>query len=544
MSGPPPMPSPRSTLLAFAELRLLFAWRRLRGRSGVPELVARMVLWMVVLPLGIFFALATGLAAYRGVRMAGGMETTVAVTTLFFGVWTAWTAMSLTVTEREAVDLRRFLVYPVPPWRLTAYGLGASIVGDPFAVFWSLMLGGAFLGAAVARPGAWLLLLALVMALYVVCTVALVAALQALLGRFLSGRREKLIGIGAIYVGTMALVAWGSARERSFWEVFRLFGFVRWLAYPPALAGGAANALYRDRALASLPWIAGLAVAAACTVWLSHRLAVAAALSGEGGGGRGAGGSSRGWRLPGRLGGLLEKEAKYLLRNPLAGLLIVLIPLLAALIAWKVSPLLPEEAGEVIQIIPLVAFAFYAHLVSEVFYLNAFGWERGGGRVWFLAPVAPRDVLLAKNLVAYGFSLALFVLCGGALLVLGRTPPAWGIWAALCLHVGAGAWLAGAGNFVSVLNPRAIPFDVQRGGSLSPLSALSGVALLSGVASLYGLTALAAITLESPALLVAAWVAGGGAGALGYRLALPRAARLLEERKEAVLDAVAGDDLQ
>ena len=156
---------PEGTLAAFAELRMRLLWRRLRGQTGVPELVARVLMWLVVVPMGLVMAAGTGLAAWRGVRAGSGIETTVATTTLFYGVWVAWTAMALTITEHEAVDLRRFLVYPIAPWKLSAYGLGASLVGDPFAFFWLLMLGGAFVGAAVARPGAWLLLLLAVIAL-------------------------------------------------------------------------------------------------------------------------------------------------------------------------------------------------------------------------------------------------------------------------------------------------------------------------------------------------------------------------------------------
>ncbi|MFO0581162.1 MAG: hypothetical protein U0229_02720 [Anaeromyxobacter sp.] len=537
-------PTPRSLLLAFAELRLLLAWRRLRGRSGVPELVARVLIWLIVLPLGLVFAAATGAAAYRGVRAGGGLSAELAVRGLFFGVFAAWTSMAMTVTDRDAVDLRRFLAYPIAPWRLTAYGLGASVAGDPFSVFWVLMLTGAFLGAAVARPGAWLLLLLLAIALFVLFTVAVIAALQAFASRFLAGRRHKLLGIAAIYAATMGLAAWGTSGQRQVWEVFRLFGWVRWVAVPAVLAEKVVTPLYRGEAAPSLPWLAALAFAAAATTWAAHRLALSAALSGGGSGADGAA-VGAGWRLPGRLGGLLEKEGKYLLRNPLSGLLLLLIPMLAALVSWKVAPkLAAQDSGEVLRVLPLVAFALYAHLVTEVFYLNAFGWERGGGRVWFLAPLAPADVLLAKNAVAYAFSLVLFALCAGATLAFGGAPPGWGLAAAFALHAGAAPWLAGAGNFVSVLNPRAIPYDIQRGGSLSPLSALAGVLVMSGVSAIFGLPALLAIRLESPAVLVGAWAAVGIGGAVAYRLALPRAARLLEARREPLLEAVAGDDLQ
>jgi ABC-2 type transport system permease protein len=530
-------------LLAFAELRARLLWRRLRGGSGVPELVARAMLWLIAVPLGITFAGATGLAAWRGVRAGGGLEVGLAATTLFFGVWTAWTAMALTVTERDAVDLRRFLVYPIAPWRLTAYGLSASVLGDPFAFFWCLMLGGAFVGAAVARPGAWLLLLAVAHLLFVVTAVSLVAALQEMMARLLRGRGARQAGIAAVYAAAIGLLAYGSSAGHSFWEVLRLFRFLRWVMYPPALAGEAVRLLYLGRPAAALPWLLGMAAAALATAWVAHRLALAGALSGEQGAPAASATGTGGWHLPGRLGGLLEKEGKYLLRNPVAGLVALLVPAVAALVAWKVAPHIPEEAGEVVRILPLLGVAMYAHLVTEVFYLNAFGWERGGGRLWFLAPVPTAQILWVKNAVAYGFSLTVFAASAVASVAVGGAPPGWGLGAAFALHAGVAPWLAGAGNFVSILNPRPIPFEIQRGGSLSPASALSGIVLLTGVSALFGLPALAAVRLESPGLLVAGWAALGVAGLVAYRVALPRAARLLERRREALLDAVAGDEL-
>jgi ABC-2 type transport system permease protein len=533
----------RGTLVAFAELRARLLWRRLRGGAGVPELVARVVLWLVALPLGVVFGAGTGLAAWRAVRAGAGMEVSLAATTLFFGVWTAWTAMALTVTEREAVDLGRFLVYPIAPWRLTSYGLLASVLGDPFAFFWCLMLGGAFLGAAVARPGAWLLPLAAAHLGFVLATVALVAALQEVLARLLRRRGARVAGVAAVYVLAMGLVAWGTSGGRSFWEVFRLLRFLRWLMVPPGRASEAVRLLYLGRTAAALPWIGGIAAAALATAWAAHRLALAGARSGEAGSRVSAAAGRSGWRLPGRLGGLVEKEGKYLLRNPVAGLVALLVPCLAAVVAWKISPLLPAEAGEVVRVLPLLGVAMNAHLVTEVFYLNAFGWERGGGRLWFLAPVPPAEVLAAKNGAACLFSFAVFAVSAATMVAVGGAPPAWGLWAALALHLGVAPWLAGAGNFVSILNPRPMPFSIQRGGSLSPLSALSGLVLLSSVSALFGLAALAALRLESPAALVAAWSCLGLLGAAAYLAALPRAARLLEQRREALLDAVAGDDL-
>ena len=45
-----------SPLLAFAELRARLLVRRLRGRGGIPELVARIALFAVAIPAGLGFA--------------------------------------------------------------------------------------------------------------------------------------------------------------------------------------------------------------------------------------------------------------------------------------------------------------------------------------------------------------------------------------------------------------------------------------------------------------------------------------------------------
>jgi ABC-2 type transport system permease protein len=83
---------------------------------------------------------------------------------------------------------------------------------------------------------------------------------------------------------------------------------------------------------------------------------------------------------------------------------------------------------------------------------------------------------------------------------------------------------------------------VQRGGRLSPASALIGMLVVSSGSALFGLPVLAAVALDQPWLLPASWAALGLAGAVVYRCALGPAARLLARRREAVLEAVAGDE--
>jgi ABC-2 type transport system permease protein len=532
----------KGPLLAFVELRARLFWRRIRGRGGVLELVSRIVLLALAVPSGLAFAGLAAAGAWQAARSGHGVQARVAVTALLFGIWQTWTAVSLSVSEREAVDLRRFLTYPIPPGRVFAYGLAASVLADPFAVFWILILGGAFVGAAAARPGAWMLLLALAYFLFVAGTASLVALVQELLARFLRGRRVREVAIAAIYVATASLVFVVASGPRGVLRAVRALAVVRWLAFPPALAERGITALYARENAIALGWLALLLVVSLLAARLAFRLALAGARSGAGEGHRAAAAAGAGWHLPGRLGPLLEKEGKYVIRHPVAVVLALVVPAFAALVGWRVSPLIPEEAGEVVRALPLFGFAAYAHLATQPFWLNAFGWERGGGRLWFLAPVRPGDVLLAKNAATYLLSFVLFVASAAAGIAVTGPPPAWAMIGAVALHLGMAPFFLTAGNVISIVNPRPAPYTVQRGGHLSPVSVLAGMAVFGAGAGLFAVPVLVAVRLDDAWVLPAGFAALGLAGVFLYRALLPRVARLLAARREPLLDAICGDD--
>jgi ABC-2 type transport system permease protein len=535
--------SRRGTLVAFVELRLRLALRRFRGRGGIPELVARIAMFATAVPAGVVFAALAGTASFQAVRAGVGFRAELPAMGLFYGVWQTWTAVSLSLADREALDLRRFLGYPLPPRQLWAYGLAASVLGDPFALFWCLLLAGGFGGAALGRPGAWLLLFALVLLLFVVTTAALVALLQELLARLLRGRRAREVAIATVYVATAVLVAWSlGVGKQAALHGLGAARLLRFLPFPAALASEATRILYAGRYAAAVPWIVALALAALVTGWAAYRLAIADALAGgaslPAAGARGG----QGWRIPGRLGPLLEKEGKYLLRHPLASVLLLVVPAFAALVGWRAAPAIPAEAGEVIRALPLLGLALYAHLSTQVFWLNAFGWDRGGARVLFLAPISPGDAILAKNAATYLLSLTLFVASSAALIATGGRPPGWALCAGIALHAGIAPVFLVAGNAVSILNPRAASHTVQRGGRLSPVSGLAGMAIVSGGAGLFAAPVLVALRMDEPWVLVGAWAALGLAGLVVYRALHPRLARLLAARREELLAAVAGDE--
>ncbi len=529
-----------SAFLALAELRLRLTARRLLGKGGIQDLVARSVLFALAIPTGLVFAALAGRGVFLAVRMSSSRAIALATALFFFGVWTSWTSLALTMSDRETFDLRRVLVYPVPPWQAYLYELAAGLVADPFALFWLLLQAGAFVGAAAARPGSWVVLLALVHLLFAAGTVCLVALLQELLARAVSRKRVRELGVAAVYIAVIVLVAYVAAGGgRTVWVGLRELTALRWLAAPAAFAVEATQALYAGEVSRALPWIAALAAVVPATAWAAYRLALADALAGVEGA-RAKGGAGRGWRLPGRLGPILEKELKYLLRHPLTAVLSLVLPALAAAIGWKAVPLLPPD--EIYRSLPLFGFALYTLLVTQTAWLNAFGWDRGGVRLWFLAPVAPADVLRAKNGASLVLAFALFAGSAAALFATGGPPQPWALCAALALHLGAGAWWTAAGNFVSILNPRPAAHSLQRGAGLAPMTALAGMAIVSGGTTLFGLPVLLAMRFENPWLLVACWSVLALAGAAVRRAIRPLTARLLERRREQLLAAVAGDD--
>ncbi|MGB8929942.1 MAG: hypothetical protein WCC48_01695 [Anaeromyxobacteraceae bacterium] len=536
------------SLRAFVELRGRLLARRFLTRRGVPELVARVVVFGLSGVAAVLFSGAIGAGTYRAARTGRGLATELAVTAIFFGIWQTWTAVALTLAERDTLDLGRFLAYPLPPGRIYAYGLVASAAGDPFALFWTVLLAGAFTGAALARPGGWLLLLALAFALFISATVAYVALLQELLGRLVRIRRAREGAIALVYLGIVLLIAFlASGVAHPTREVLTQLQRLQWIAWPAALGATAARHLFTGHAPAALPALAGLAAGTATVAWLSFRLALDDALSGEEGVRRKGRASALGAGLPvgwlgARLGPLVEKEWRYLLRHPLALVMVLVIPAIAALVAWRAAPHIPREAGEVLAALPLFGFALYAHLVAQPFWLNGFGWDRGGAQLYFLAPIRLSDVLAAKDLASASLSFVVFTGCVLATVAVAGRPPWWVVVGGFALHAGIAPWLYAAGNLVTAANPIGAGFTLERGSRLPMLSGLIGMVITSVATAIFAVPVLVALKLDTPWLLPPAWLGLGAIGLVVLRRTLPGAGRLVERRREQILDAIVATD--
>ncbi len=526
-----------------AELRLRLFLHRLRGAGGLAEAVARGIGFAVILLGGAVVGVLVGVSSWRAARAGHGMQVVASAGSLFFGLGLAWTALAITVNERDVLDLRRFLVYPVPPLRLYLAAVGGSFAADPLAAFMGLSLGGCFLGAAVARPGAWLALVAAALLLFAAATVALVTLLQELLARIARSRSFREIAIVAGLLGWLALAVVGASAKRMSVHALRSAAALRWVFFPSAFATEAMARLYGGASLSALPFLAALATSAALATWAAYRLALAAARRGGDAPERAARGGSGGSLWPEGIGPLLEKELLYLSRHPIARISTLLVPALSAFFAWRGGARISAHPDPVLRALPLFGIALYAHLGLQVFWLNAFGWDGAGARALFLAPVRPRRILAAKNAAVAAAALALFLAGTAAWIVVGGSAAPQAIVAALLLHLGAGPVLFGAGNVVSIVNPRAAAFGVQRGGAIPQLSALAGMALFTGVAACFAPPVFLAIWLDAFWIVPAGWALLAVAAWVAWYLSLVGTSRLLERRTEPLLGAVCGDDL-
>lgn len=548
---------PRLGVLVELRLRLFLA--RLRGRGGIAEGVARAVGLFVAGPAALAFAVALGAASYRLALRAPGWDplaVSVSAGAMLFAVWNGWTLLGLAMGERDALGLSRMLLYPVAPGRLYALGLAASLLGDPVAIVGALSLLGALTGAGVARPGAWLFGLAALLAGFAVATVTLVALLQEVLARLAASRWRILLAL-AVVGGLGLLRAAASGREGGFEALLPVLRRARWLAYPAALAGEGAARLYRGEGAGAALLPAGLLLlSSAAAGALAYRLALGAARSGGDGGPSAVGGwapstpgerSSRAPRLSRWLGPLLELELRVLVRNPAARLSCVMVPAFVALFGGGLLrgtlPAGGAAASPVSRAVPLFVAVVYAQLSLQAFWLNPFGYDRGGARALFLAPVSPERILMAKNGAHLLLGLVVGALSIGAYAVVTGTPSVWALLSSAALALGLAPALLVTGNVVGTLAPRAVPAGIQRGAAVSPLAGLAGMAALSGAGLAFALPALAAVGWERPALVPLAWAGLAAAGWAGWFAALPAMGRLLQRRREALLEVVCGDEV-
>jgi hypothetical protein len=522
---------------ALLGLRALLWWRRLThgGRW------ARLLLGAVAALMGGAFSGSLAWLALLSARNLAERPDLLASRGGPLVLFAAWVSMALAariwfgllaLAQTQAfLDPRRFRAYPVSPRLLSAINLLALLFDPSWLILYPPMIAIAVGVAQIpGAPSASSMLVAEAFAIWATASALHFGAAVAALfdARPVLRRGFSVLLLLAGFIGFQLSVSLPGQRglEAMFapehWDVV-LWTPPGWMALlaERLSAGALAGALLPALLLAGLGLLcSGAAHALSQRELLRPPPPVRAAAQAV----RGAG-----WRLPllrPAMSALFEKEAKTALR--LGWLQLLVVPVAYLLLVRAVLPG-PE---------PLLIAAVYAHLGVLEIATNGFGRDLDAARAWFLFPVTLRSVLLAKNAVAWLFSLAIFLLLA-VVAAVGSHLTGRQFLVGILAHAAVFPLLATFGNVISILFPVPVRGTrLRRVRGAGPVGArLSAMFLLAGagwapyaIAQALGLPLLAAYAGELIALLAA------------YPALLGVAARLADARREALLGALARDE--
>ncbi|MDR0965182.1 MAG: hypothetical protein LBM75_01515 [Myxococcales bacterium] len=567
MPHPRPFALHRQLALVW-KLRLTIAANRFRGKRG--SLLA--ILGALAL-FGTSGALGFGIyALFSAPQLAAAPIWTHFLLRLFAflisAIFIVWPILSAGVDEQS--ELTRFTLFPIRPFRLFLSSTIASLVEPRALFFWPLILG-LVLGYGAHRPFCLPAALAITAAYFAFNIVWGSAALTAVLNVLRHRRSAELIGL--FFIAAMFGAALLPPMPINLDWIYALFNADGGPGNASALIDTQALALRIGHALARLPptlLATGLEALAqnppttaaqsleqtlyAATVMalplhlltlvglaLSYRLLLSFYRGTAQPAPREKRLRHRKSLLPGSALRLFaERELSDLLRNPKARLLLA-VPFFLCILFKLVSArdlgaALLADGADAWLLYVLCAYA--SVVVTTNFSQNSFAYDGAGLALLFAAPAPPRLLLLAKNLVhalvalSAGIGLTLFYALYASL------PQSLSLWIGLLAIAGQLPVLLLVGNVLSAVAPRKFHASLRRRDRPPMLSTFVGFAA-AALALTPSVLVLRAMGRDGPSGATLLWL--GLIALLGlalYALLFPHTARLLETRRERVLQLV------
>ncbi|HEY2031223.1 MAG TPA: hypothetical protein VGH20_18655 [Myxococcales bacterium] len=460
----------------------------------------------------------------RALRRAGGPVAVFAGWLFIALLGRVWIALLSVAQPSRLFELRRFRIYPVRPALLSAVNFVAAFLEPTWLLVYPVLV---VMAVGISRmpggPSAFALCAASAFAVFTTGGLLFffAAAGTALESRPLLRRAFPallfVLGIGGVQVSSRDAVL----NER----LTGLFADSASLAMRFSPPGWAAQL-----ALGKLGYAVPLAGTGLVFALLAHALASRDVRRAP----EEVQASSRsvrraGWSLPlvpSTFSAWFEKEAKTALR---AGWLqLVLVPVAYVLLVKTVF------AGPQ----PLLVAAVYAHLSVLDLATNAFGRDATAARALFLWPLSLREVLAAKNAVAYFFSLAILALLTAVTAWGGGLRPSQ-IVLGFVAHAATFPLLAAMGNAVSAVAPSPVRgMRLRRVRGAAPV----GARLLAlGVLAL-AVWAPYAMAMAVGLPLLPVYLGVLLAMAVVYLATLGAGAKLVQARRELLLAALSKDD--
>jgi ABC-2 type transport system permease protein len=447
-------------------------------------------------------------------------------------------------------ELSRYAAFPISGGRLLFASSIASLIEPRSIVIYSPVVGAALGYVRLRPPASWPLALAL-LALYLLLNAAWGRAGLHLVLNVLQGKRSAET-IGGFFVGVLLVCSFippvdtrwlhdlGRAGLNAF-DLAIIDNAARALGrVPPGFFGAGIELLGRGRVRAAGGLGVAMALFAAGGYAVAYRLLLAFHRQmGRAGPGRPAAEQNPFAKTPTRYATLVVRERLDLWRNPKARLL-ASAPFLLAILFRVTSgrDLVAFVAGSKADAWILGSLCLYGAVVmGSTFSQNMFGYDGQALAVFLAAPMKLDEVLRAKNRVhAVGAALMGLALCAFYVVYFRSARPA-DIACALAAVGTVIPVLLSAGNFLSLYFPVKFHASLKHRDRIPFAASMLGVAAAS-VGSAPFVLALRSSSGASWQSALAISFCGACAWAV-YLSLLPLALRLLEARRELVLQAVA-----
>ncbi|MEW6734048.1 MAG: hypothetical protein AB1489_22160 [Acidobacteriota bacterium] len=545
----------------------------LRWRTNLVELIARLVFIPILLLVDIGIGLGIAVLTYR---FYGSEYELLIFSIVFSGVLVYWQLIPLLTTSfSERLNIARFRIFPISTGSLFILDLMIGFF-DITALSTYLPMLGVLVGIALKSPMSLPIAAAFVL-LFLIFNLACARYLQNLMEQFLASRRRKEIFVFLIFMlffvpqaayflasgkGGLRRSSQLNSTDLNIYKQ-RVEIFLRYIAWTPpgVIARGLAGARKTLATQAGLCVIALVYAAAALGLayrdldndfygrpsWWQHLsirfksvkspptvsaqpLATPAHLTASI-----SGTNVSNWRWPlltSPRAAIIEKELKYFYRSPRT-LMTLIGPVLASLVF--ILPLRAVNAKILSSEFILAGMSYYSLLAASQIFSNSFCFDWHGAKMYYLAPVLGRDVLIAKNLAA-----SLIVAIQTLVLALGFHYVIAPLTLPILLNslfvtlIGLLAMLI-VGNYVSIFYPQSGDFIKLSGQKHSGLASMVNLAIMGGVFTLVALGPLCGYLLQSQWVIYLIFTLELIITAVLYYIFIGRAAETFQARAEQLL---------
>ncbi len=549
------VPGVPAQLRLIAGLRWSLLKNGLRQKNNRWDLVGVIVagVFGALLVVGLCFAFFAGAYALLAKNRASWMAL------LFWAIFLWWQVFPVFVAGFGAnFEFKTLLRFPLS--RRTFYLLGLGYGFADFAAVSAICwLAAMVLGAAVARPEG-LPVMAAVSVLFVLINVTLERLIGSWLEKILARRKTRELFIGLFVLSMVSLNFLNPVLQRygraASPKILEYLPYLAWL--PGSLAGSAVAGAVHGDPRAFLLGTAGLFVWLGVTsglLWrrfatqyrgeeISESAAptptkrnTASAAAAEEARGQNSNGE---WLplVPATVAAVVLKEFRYLTRNGMAFLTLLLPPIMVVFFTLQFGKgsALREHSLKPEMFFPAIMAYLILILISPAY--NAFAYEGKGIQTYFMAPLRFQDVLMGKNLflaalitVELSLSLALLVWRVG-----------WPSAAMFVATIGAGAFAVMGqltiANWSSLSFPKKMEIGKMKG------QRNSGIAVWTALGVQIVVAAICTVIILAGRLLGNAWVPAMAftgltvAAAGGYAASLGPLSRLAEKKRELLIETL------